>query len=118
MIVLQAFLDTVEKDSLLENTIITGQYLLNGLEEMIEIYPHVFCNARGSGTYCAIDLFSSKERNELILLLRNNGVEASGCGDVSIRLRPSLIFQPKHVNEFLNILEYCIQQQQQQQQQQ
>jgi 4-aminobutyrate aminotransferase/(S)-3-amino-2-methylpropionate transaminase len=33
------------------------------------------------------------------------GVQSGPCGDQTLRLRPSLIFQPHHADIFLNILE-------------
>lgn len=33
------------------------------------------------------------------------GIMIGPCGADSIRMRPALIFQPKHANIFLNILE-------------
>lgn len=37
--------------------------------------------------------------------MRDLGVECGGSGDTTIRLRPSLIFTPKHAEQFLHILE-------------
>ena len=33
-----------------------------------------------------------------------SGIQAGGCGDLSVRLRPALIFQPLHANIFLDKL--------------
>lgn len=107
MIQLQAFLETVEKDQLLENTVITGEYLLNGLTALSKRHPSTLSKARGVGTYCAIDLPSPDSRDQMVSLLRQYGVECGGSGDVSIRFRPSLIFQPRHVSELLNIFEHA-----------
>ena len=37
--------------------------------------------------------------------LRSEGVNCGGCGDTAIRLRPALVFQPKHANIFIEKLE-------------
>lgn len=108
MIQLGAFLNTVEKDNLLENTTITGEYLMDGLEFLKNKYPDVLSNPRGIGTYCAIDFPSSQARDQIVSLLRKNGVESGGCGEVSLRFRPSLIFQPRHASEFLDIFEHVL----------
>ena len=108
VIQLQAYLDAVSNDHLLENTNITGQYLKNGLDALQNQHSHVLCRVRGVGTFCAFDLHTSDKRDELVTLLRQNGVECAGSGDVSLRLRPALIFQPRHAAEFLDVLEYCI----------
>jgi len=108
MIQLQAFVDTVERDHLLENTNITGQFLLDGLNGLQIQYPDILTRVRGIGTFCAFDLTTPTQRDTLVALLRMNGVECAGSGDVSLRLRPALIFQPRHAAEFLDILEHCI----------
>jgi 4-aminobutyrate aminotransferase/(S)-3-amino-2-methylpropionate transaminase len=44
-------------------------------------------------------------RDKIIGNLRLKGVNCGGCGERSIRLRPALVFQPKHANLFLEKLE-------------
>merc|ERR550534_1401405 len=51
------------------------------------------------------DEASAPARDKLIGKLRNHGVQVGGCGDAAIRFRPALIFQPNHVDVFLNIFE-------------
>lgn len=108
VIQLQAYLDAVDNDHLLDNTNISGQYLMNGLMDLQSQYPHVLSRVRGKGTFCAFDLPTSAGRDRLVTLLRQNGVECAGSGDVSLRLRPALIFQPRHAAEFLDVLEHCV----------
>ena len=110
MIQLQAYLDAMENEHMLENTNITGRYLLNGLNELQNQFPHLLSRVRGVGTFCAFDLPTASSRDALVGLLRNSGVECAGSGEVTLRLRPALIFQPKHAAEFLDILEHCIKQ--------
>jgi 4-aminobutyrate aminotransferase/(S)-3-amino-2-methylpropionate transaminase len=47
---------------------------------------------------------NGEKQGQLLNLLRQGGVEAAGCGDESIRMRPMLIFAPKHAAQFLDIL--------------
>ena len=44
-------------------------------------------------------------RDTILGKLRSEGVNCGGCGENAIRLRPALIFQPKHANIFLEKLE-------------
>lgn len=37
--------------------------------------------------------------------MKLEGVNCGGCGEAAIRLRPALIFQPKHAHIFLDKLE-------------
>ena len=44
-------------------------------------------------------------RDGIVAKLRVAGVNCGGCGERSIRLRPALVFQPKHAEIFLEKLE-------------
>lgn len=105
MISLQAFLEAVEKDKLLENTAITGKFLKDGLKGLEEKFPALISNVRGQGTYLAMDFPSEALRNKFIGVLKTLGVAAGGCGTKAIRFRPSLVFQPKHAAECLEKME-------------
>ena len=50
----------------------------------------------------------SRRRDAILGKLRSEGVNCGGCGDNVIRLRPALIFQPKHANIFLEKLEKVV----------
>lgn len=105
MISLQAFLEVLERDNLLENTQVTGDFLHHGLEELSTKYPSLISNVRGQGTYLAIDLPTEAQRNDYIGILKMLGVAAGGCGTVSVRFRPALVFQPRHAAECLTKLD-------------
>lgn len=108
MIQLQTFVDACTEDQLLENTIITGKFLKQGLDQLAELYPEAVSEVRGSGTYLAITLSTPEKRDELVETLRQHGVESTGSGDKSLRFRPALIFEPKHATELLNVLDFVI----------
>jgi len=89
----------------LENTRQAGDVLLNGLKELQNKFPQYLNSARGLGTFCAINCDSGARRDTILGRLRSEGVNCGGCGENAIRLRPALIFQPKHANIFLEKLE-------------
>ena len=41
-------------------------------------------------------------RDQILNDLRKEGINCGGCGPATIRLRPALIFEPKHANIFLD----------------
>ena len=102
MIILKAVLDVVESDNLLENVNITGAYLKTGLNEIAAEFPALVSNVRGQGTYLAMDFPTEAMRNEFVSLMKTKGVASGGCGENSVRFRPSLVFQPKHAAEYLD----------------
>merc|ERR1712003_597431 len=100
---LEAFLNVMEEEKLLEKTIAAGKRLKNGLLKLADDYPETISNVRGEGTYLAFDAPTPRDRDALVGLLRSNGVETAGCGDAAIRFRPALGFEEKHADEFLAI---------------
>jgi len=81
-----------------------GAILLDGLKDLEKRYKYIF-NARGRGTFCAFDCTSSEARDEMVELLKKEGIQSGGAGPLAIRLRPSLVFQPNHAAIFLDKLE-------------
>ncbi|OQS04160.1 4-aminobutyrate aminotransferase, mitochondrial precursor [Thraustotheca clavata] len=106
MIQLQAFVDVLQSDNLLENTKLAGDYLHAGLQKLADQYPGILSNVRGVGTYLAIDFPSPELRDLAVNRLRQVGLQSGGCGDRSLRFRPSLIFQPKHALETLELIDH------------
>jgi len=105
LVLLDAVLKTIKKENLLQNTLDSGNVLLNGLKDLQSRYPKYLKNARGRGTFCAVDCDSGARRDDVLARLRGIGVHAGGCGDAAIRLRPALVFQPHHANIVLQKLE-------------
>eukprot|EP00735_Rhodelphis_limneticus_P009644 TRINITY_DN2840_c1_g1::TRINITY_DN2840_c1_g1_i1::g.6129::m.6129 TRINITY_DN2840_c1_g1::TRINITY_DN2840_c1_g1_i1::g.6129 ORF type:complete len:498 (+),score=118.73,sp/Q55FI1/GABT_DICDI/53.80/0.0,Aminotran_3/PF00202.16/2.5e-88 TRINITY_DN2840_c1_g1_i1:43-1536(+) len=105
MILLKAVLNEMKTSHLLESSKITGQFLLQGLQELETKYPNLVHRARGAGTFCAIDGRTPEIRDKIVNILRQRGVESGGSGDQTLRLRPSLVFKPKHAAQFLDILD-------------
>jgi len=101
VVMLEAQLEVMKRDNLLQNVRDTGATLLNGLKEAQKRYPNLVKNARGVGTFCAIDCYTPQVRDALIGKLKLKGINAGGCGDASIRFRPALIFQKHHAELFL-----------------
>ena len=101
---LEVIIEVVERDGLLENVRRTGAYLLQQLESLAQEFPELVSQARGQGTWCAFDLPDSTLRDRLVERLRQRGLEMGGCGSRSIRFRPALILQPRHVDEAMALL--------------
>lgn len=105
VILLDAVLQTISKEKLLESTVVAGNVLLEGLKDLEARFPQFLANSRGRGTFCAIDCDSTARRDQVLAQLRMLGVHAGGCGEAAIRLRPSLVFQAEHANIFLTKLQ-------------
>lgn len=102
ILILEQILNVIKRDALLENVNKTGKCLYSGLRLIEKEYSHILNSTRGRGTFLAINCTSTKIRDDILQKLKNKGVQAGGCGDFTIRLRPALIFQEKHANMFLD----------------
>ncbi|MEQ1501437.1 MAG: aminotransferase class III-fold pyridoxal phosphate-dependent enzyme [Myxococcota bacterium] len=97
--------DVIVRDRLIDHTRAVGARLVAGLEGLCERHPAVYGQARGLGTFAAIDAPDGPTRDRLVHGLRQAGVEAGGSGDRSIRFRPALVFGSRHVDELLDALD-------------
>eukprot|EP00117_Sycon_ciliatum_P002751 scpid51550/ scgid7845/ 4-aminobutyrate aminotransferase, mitochondrial; (S)-3-amino-2-methylpropionate transaminase; GABA aminotransferase; Gamma-amino-N-butyrate transaminase; L-AIBAT len=88
----------IQRDNLVAQAQITGKALLTGLEELQNTFPSLLSNARGAGTFCAIDCASANVQSKLISNLWQLGVHTGGCGEHSIRFRPTLLLTPEHIS--------------------
>ncbi len=96
---LEVIVEIIERERLLEHTASVGAYLVRQLEALVAAHPAVYDNARGAGTYAAIDFATTAMRDRAVNALRQRGVEAGGSGDRAIRFRPALVLARRHVDE-------------------
>eukprot|EP00095_Tigriopus_kingsejongensis_P010352 maker-scaffold1185_size56580-snap-gene-0.11 protein:Tk10352 transcript:maker-scaffold1185_size56580-snap-gene-0.11-mRNA-1 annotation:"4-aminobutyrate mitochondrial precursor" len=101
IVMLEAVLQTIRQDNLLERVQRSGNVMMSGLHELEQFYPDLVHSVRGRGTFCAIDATSIPIRDEIIARLRTTGVIVGGCGLSTIRLRPALIFEERHAHLML-----------------
>ena len=85
-----------------------GVRLVAGLTELQERVPDMLSQARGQGTFAAIDVVAASARDRVVKAAQRAGVEVGGSGQRSIRFRPSLIFGDRHVAELLERLEAAV----------
>ena len=97
--------NTVKDDALIDRVQDTGNYVLNGLRDLEQRYD-VTSNSRGRGSIMAFD--TKVPQGEFVAALLQHGVNVSGCGYYSIRLRPSLTLTRDEANIFLEIMEKTI----------
>lgn len=110
LILLNAAIKVIKSENLVQNIEKVGAKLLNGLEKLSKQSPGLVSNARGRGTYCAIDFSTPDLRNKAIQLLHLNGVHCGGSGESALRLRTTLTFGEKHVDLFLERFEKVLKQ--------
>ncbi|KAK6465641.1 4-aminobutyrate aminotransferase [Scheffersomyces coipomensis] len=106
-IIARSIYQEITKHNLVEKTAQVGDYLYDGLKQIINKYPGKVLNLRGEkyGTFIAWDCYDAEVRNNILLECRKRGVNIGACGDVAIRLRPTLTFEAKHADILLQVLE-------------
>jgi L-lysine 6-transaminase len=97
------YLEIIEKYNYMYNAEISGIYLLKELGRVPLIN-----NVRGKGLIIAFDLPNKRLRNLVIDKLMELNVLVLPCGKNSIRLRPKLDIEKKHIDEFIFKLECVI----------
>lgn len=101
---LEAIVETIKKDNLIELNRSVGEYMLNILKSYCKDYPNLINSARGLGTFTAFDAVDVGVRDKIIQDLKNVGVLTGGSGSKTLRIRPALTFTKKHADIFLDKL--------------
>jgi len=114
-----AVLDVIEDEGLIDNANRTGDYLRDQLRKLAETQP-LIGDVRGQGMLTAVEFVTdrrskapaSKQTAKLLELMREQGVLIGCSGPLrnSLKLRPSLVFQPEHVDIFIAALDKCLSQ--------
>jgi len=109
-----AVLDVIEREDLIENGRVVGDYLRDGLRALAETQP-LIGDVRGTGMLAGIEFVTDREArtpatgetSRLLELLRQRHVLVGSEGrDANIlKLRPSLIFQREHADLLINALD-------------
>lgn len=97
-------LQIIAEDNLCDNAAVVGQYLKEGLQTLAGKHDKV-TNVRGKGLLCAFDFPNKNMRDEFIKKGMQHNVMFLGCGNQTIRFRPALCMEKKHIDEGLAIME-------------
>jgi len=97
-------LQIIADDNLCENAEIVGQYLQEGLHKLANKYDKM-SNVRGRGLLCAFDFANKAMRDAFIQKGMENNVMFLGCGNQTIRFRPALCIEKKHIDEGLAVMD-------------
>ncbi|XP_035217547.1 4-aminobutyrate aminotransferase, mitochondrial-like [Stegodyphus dumicola] len=104
MVLLEQVIKVIKEQNLLKNMEVTGAHLLKGIKELQGKYQNKIFNARGRGTFAALDFVDAEARDKTIKALHKQGIHCGGSGVKTLRIRTALIFQPKHADIFLDRL--------------
>lgn len=97
------FLRIIEKENLVENARVVGEYFLKALLQLQSEQP-IMTAVRGRGLFIAFDLPDSKTRDEFWKGLFDRGLLVLKSGDRSLRFRPALDITTEVVDEAMDLL--------------
>jgi L-lysine 6-transaminase len=97
------FLRIIERENLVENARVVGDYFLKALRQLQGEQP-ILTAVRGRGLFIALDLPDPKMRDEFWKGLFDRGLLVLKSGDHSIRFRPALDITTEVVDEAIDLL--------------
>jgi 4-aminobutyrate aminotransferase len=110
-----ATLDVIEKEHLLENARVQGDYLLARLRELARQHPEIG-DVRGIGLLTATEFVKDRTTKEPAVRFRDRVIEEAyrrglillGCGRSSIRYIPALIVRREEIDEAIEVLDAAL----------
>ena len=97
-------LQIIAEDNLCENAEVVGEYLKMRLGQLAEKYSKM-TNVRGRGLLCAFDFPDKAMRDAFIQAGLRHNVMFLGCGIRTIRFRPALCIEKKHIDEGIAVMD-------------
>jgi len=97
-------IEIIQRDNLLENARIMGNYFLDGLKELQDRHPGMF-HPRGLGLMLAFSVEKEEWRNAILRRAFQKGLLLLGCGFESIRILPPLDVRKREIDMALEILD-------------
>tara|TARA_B100001123_G_scaffold423361_1_gene533443 strand:+ start:595 stop:1911 length:1317 start_codon:yes stop_codon:yes gene_type:complete len=108
MVRFKIILEAIKDFDLIENAKINGKYLLEKITQLEEEFPAFIINCRGLGLFCAFDLPSNVERDQLVSEMYNNRLMILGCGIKSVRFRPHLTVTKSEIDFAMDVIKKSI----------
>ncbi len=105
MVRFQRYLEIIDEENLVDNARDVGAYLQSRLEGVRESFDDLVSNTRGRGLMCAFDLPDRETRDAFLKAAYGNGILVLGCGQRSVRFRPSLNVAKDTVDQAIELVE-------------
>ncbi|CAJ0580431.1 unnamed protein product, partial [Mesorhabditis spiculigera] len=104
VLLLEAAVKVIKENKLIEKNREVGKLFQKELLQLQNDFPELLSRARGLSTFAAIDLPTMALRDKAIAKATNNGLHCGGCGERSLRFRPSLVYEKKHLDLTFELL--------------
>lgn len=108
LLFLEAVVDEIKQKGLLQRISQVGEVFLKKLLQVQSKFPSFIENARGKGTFVAIDFKTAALRDKAVKELHLNGIHCGGSGERTLRIRTTLTFTEEHVRVFVERLHHVL----------
>ncbi len=102
------YLELIEKENLVQQASINGEYLHSSLLDLQKNSKGMISNVRGRGLFCAYDLPTAEERDLMINYMEKEGGLVLGCGNNSIRFRPHLNISKDDIGQGISMMKIAL----------
>ena len=102
------YMEIIEDEDLLTNTLEIGHYTLTRLKELCNRHPILTSNPRGRGLMIAFDLVNTEARDRFKDLMYKRGVIVITSGTRTIRIRPMLDVTRGTMNRVISAMDKCL----------
>ncbi len=96
--------EIIEEDNLVENAANMGKYLAEKIDSLMHEFPDLLSNHRGRGLLRAYTMPSPEQRNKFTKAAYDSGLMILGCGEQSIRFRPTLDVEAGDIDKGMDII--------------
>ena len=108
MVRAQRYLEIIEKEDLVNNARVIGDYLHSRLVKLAEEFPEIVSNPRGLGLFAAFDAVNAEVRTKIRTKCMEKGLIILPTGERGIRFRPALNISKDELNEGLDMVRKSI----------
>ncbi|CAN5454108.1 L-lysine 6-transaminase [soil metagenome] len=106
MVRARRILEVIEEQDLITAAKDKGAHLLSRLEDLASRHADLVSNVRGSGLLCALDVPTGEQRDAIAgRLMSDEHVLMLGCGDRTLRFRPSLAVSTDELDLYVDALD-------------
>lgn len=101
-------IEIIEKEKLIENANVMGNYIMKRFNELKERYPKKIVDVRGLGLMIGVDFENEKQRDFVVQKAFKDKLLLLGCGYKTLRIAPPLIIKEDEANQGLSIIEKIV----------
>ena len=105
LLLLGKVVEIIKRDHLLEKNREVGKHFQSELSKLAARHPNLLSTPRGMNTFAAIDLPNTEMQGKFTKACHLNGLHVERCGAQSLRFRPSLVYEKKHADLTIELLD-------------